>query len=109
MTDENLLGIRGRRALVVGGGFGTGREMSLLLARAGATVVVADVDEDRAKSVAAEAAELGVTATAIAADVTDTPAAERLVNDAASRARRTGSGEQHRRGVDIRRPVLDRR
>ena len=42
--------------LVVGGGSGIGREVAILLARKGAHVVVADVNEQSAKEVAIEAA-----------------------------------------------------
>jgi len=44
--------------LIVGGGSGIGREVSLLLARKGAHIVVADLNETAAKEVAAEAARL---------------------------------------------------
>ncbi len=42
--------------LVIGGGSGIGREVALLLARKGAHVVVADMNDEAAKEVAAEAA-----------------------------------------------------
>jgi rhamnose utilization protein RhaD (predicted bifunctional aldolase and dehydrogenase)/NAD(P)-dependent dehydrogenase (short-subunit alcohol dehydrogenase family) len=42
--------------LVVGGGSGIGREVALLLARKGAHIVVADINDDAAKSVAEEVA-----------------------------------------------------
>ena len=42
--------------LVVGGGSGIGREVALLLARKGAHIVVADINEDAAKHVAEEVA-----------------------------------------------------
>lgn len=44
--------------LVIGGGSGIGREVALLLAKKGAHVVVADMNEDAAKGVACEAATL---------------------------------------------------
>jgi rhamnose utilization protein RhaD (predicted bifunctional aldolase and dehydrogenase)/NAD(P)-dependent dehydrogenase (short-subunit alcohol dehydrogenase family) len=44
--------------LVVGGGSGIGREVALLLARKGAHIVVADINEDAAKGVAEEAAAI---------------------------------------------------
>jgi rhamnose utilization protein RhaD (predicted bifunctional aldolase and dehydrogenase)/NAD(P)-dependent dehydrogenase (short-subunit alcohol dehydrogenase family) len=44
--------------LVIGGGSGIGREVALLLARAGAHVVVADMNEAARKEVAAEAAAI---------------------------------------------------
>ncbi len=46
-------------ALVIGGGSGIGREVVLLLAKAGANVVVADLDEATAKAAADEACTLG--------------------------------------------------
>ena len=46
------------KAIVTGGASGMGRAFSLELARAGATVVVADLDEAKMAEVAAEAAEL---------------------------------------------------
>jgi rhamnose utilization protein RhaD (predicted bifunctional aldolase and dehydrogenase)/NAD(P)-dependent dehydrogenase (short-subunit alcohol dehydrogenase family) len=45
--------------LVVGGASGVGRETALLLAKKGAHVVVADVDREGARKVAAEAGALG--------------------------------------------------
>ena len=50
---NDLLGLDGQPALVVGGGYGSGRVTAMLLARAGARVAVADIDADRAASVAA--------------------------------------------------------
>ena len=44
--------------LVIGGGSGIGREVALLLARKGAHIVIADMNEDAAKDVAREAANL---------------------------------------------------
>jgi len=46
-------------ALVIGGGSGIGREVVLLLAKAGANVVVADLDVATAKTAADEACALG--------------------------------------------------
>jgi rhamnose utilization protein RhaD (predicted bifunctional aldolase and dehydrogenase)/NAD(P)-dependent dehydrogenase (short-subunit alcohol dehydrogenase family) len=46
-------------ALVIGGGSGIGREVVLLLAKAGANVVVADLDVATAKAAAEEACTLG--------------------------------------------------
>jgi 3-oxoacyl-[acyl-carrier protein] reductase len=51
---KEVLGLEGQQALVVGGGFGIGRETALLLARAGAKVAVADIDPERAAGVAHE-------------------------------------------------------
>jgi 3-oxoacyl-[acyl-carrier protein] reductase len=82
MADDNILGISGKKALVVGGGFGMGRETALLLARAGVDVVVADMDADRAKAVQAEVETHGVNSGSLSADVTDRAQAEQLVTSA---------------------------
>src|ERR671934_405058 len=60
VMTENILGLKGKPALVVGGGFGIGRASALLLGQAGADVAVADLDKDRALAVAGELEGLGV-------------------------------------------------
>ncbi len=82
--DANVLGLAGKNALVVGGGFGMGRETALLLARVGANVAVADLDLGRADAVRLEVEALGVRATAIAGDVTKPADARRVVDEAVS-------------------------
>lgn len=82
--DTDLFGLDGKAALVVGGGFGIGRASALLLARAGADVVVADLDESRAIAVAKEITGLGRRATACTGDITDRAQAEDLVAAAAA-------------------------
>ncbi len=82
MTMTDLWSIEGRKALVVGGGFGMGRDTSVLLARAGADVAVADLDADRAASVRDEITALGREAFALTADVTTRAAAESVVAEA---------------------------
>ena len=77
MTLIDRFGLDGKAALVVGGGYGIGRETALLLAEAGARVAVADVDRERAASVADE-----VDGVAIVGDVTDPDGAWRVVDEA---------------------------
>ena len=84
MTNPNILGLQGRRALVVGGGFGMGRASALLLADAGADVAVADLDRDRATEVASEVRAKGVKSVALSADVTVDAAAKELIGQAAA-------------------------
>jgi 3-oxoacyl-[acyl-carrier protein] reductase len=60
--------LTGRRALVTGGGQGVGAVIGRALASAGATVVINDVDPDRAGECASE---IGHGAVGHAADVTD--------------------------------------
>ncbi len=74
---QDLFGLEGHRALVVGGGYGTGRLTAELLARAGASVAVADIDAARAANVAAE-----IGGHAIEADVTTEAGANAAVDEA---------------------------
>jgi 2-deoxy-D-gluconate 3-dehydrogenase len=77
--------MRGRAALVVGGGQGMGRASALLLARLGAAVAVLDEVAERAAAVADEARAAGARAEPLVADVTDAAAAEAAVGEAARR------------------------
>lgn len=63
--------LRGRVALVTGGGTGIGREISLALARHGADVALASRDRDHLDPTAAEIRELGVRAAVSETDVRD--------------------------------------
>jgi NAD(P)-dependent dehydrogenase (short-subunit alcohol dehydrogenase family) len=58
-------------ALVTGSGSGIGRAVAVLLAREGATALVADVNEQAARTVAAEIASAGGKAEPLPLDVTD--------------------------------------
>ena len=61
----------GKIALVTGAGSGIGRDIALLYARQGATVVVADIQPEAATAVAGEIAEAGGTASTQALNVAD--------------------------------------
>jgi NAD(P)-dependent dehydrogenase (short-subunit alcohol dehydrogenase family) len=82
MSATDLFGIQGHKALVVGGGYGMGRETCLHLATAGADVAVADLDLSRAECVRDEVIALGPKGYALTGDVTDRAAAEALVQAA---------------------------
>ena len=69
MTSERDMD--GRVALVTGGGSGLGRATSIELARAGALVVVADVNVEGAKATVERIQQDGGNAQAVALDVTD--------------------------------------
>ena len=62
--------IEGRGAVVIGGGSGIGRGISLGLARSGARTIVADIDPETAEQVATELRALGADAHAAQVDAT---------------------------------------
>lgn len=63
------MGVRGRVAVITGGGAGIGRATALLFAREGAKVVVADVDREAGAATVAQIAAEGGEATFVAVDV----------------------------------------
>ncbi|MEA4848799.1 MAG: SDR family NAD(P)-dependent oxidoreductase [Clostridiaceae bacterium] len=71
----------GKVAIVTGAGSarGIGRETSLLLAKEGALVVVADMNFEGAKSVAREVEALGGTALPVQVDITDEASVKAMV------------------------------
>jgi len=78
MTEAPINRFEGGFSLVAGGATGIGRALAQELARRGSRVVIADVDLDRAQSVAAA---IGPAASAKACDVADRQAVERLAAD----------------------------
>jgi NAD(P)-dependent dehydrogenase (short-subunit alcohol dehydrogenase family) len=74
--------LSGKSAIVTGAGRGIGRETALLLARAGAALAIADIDENSAQGVAAEIRALGGKAIGVRADVTSAESAQAMVRAA---------------------------
>jgi NAD(P)-dependent dehydrogenase (short-subunit alcohol dehydrogenase family) len=74
----------GKVAIVTGGGSGIGEAVSRELARRGARVIIADIDDDAAKQVAAAIADDGGQATASRVDVSQEQDITRLVQDTAA-------------------------
>ncbi len=69
-----------KTVIVTGGASGIGEACVQLLAREGANVVVADLNEDHAKKTAAEVEKSGGKAAAFAVDVSDPKAVEAMVD-----------------------------
>src|SRR4051812_47294264 len=72
----------GRVALVTGGGSGIGRATALELGRRGASVLVVDVEGDKAEAVAAEISAAKGVAAGLKADVTDEAQVTAMVQQA---------------------------
>jgi NAD(P)-dependent dehydrogenase (short-subunit alcohol dehydrogenase family) len=79
LAIQELFDLRGEVAIVTGGAQGLGREMGIGLAEAGASVVVADLNLQRAQEVAQEIEKLGVGSLAVAVDVTQKDQVEEMV------------------------------
>lgn len=92
--------LRGKVALVTGGGRGLGEATCHVLGAAEASVVVADIKHDLAKKVAADVMATGAKATALEVDVAD----ERSVADAVRSARAEHGGIDvlvNNAGIDV--------
>jgi 3-oxoacyl-[acyl-carrier protein] reductase len=74
--------MQGRTAVVTGAAQGLGEAIARTLGARGANVVLADLNEDGASHVAGEIAAAGAATRAVAADVRDPAAIERLVAEA---------------------------
>ncbi len=73
------LGLKGKVAIVTGGGRGIGEAICLAFAREGAHVVVSDIDFENAKSVSEKIRAMGVKAIAVKTDVSQWEEARKLV------------------------------
>lgn len=81
---SNLISLRGRTAVVTGGAAGIGRAISKRLAEAGATLVIGDLDEAKAKETAAEFASFGGKHLGASLDVNDHASVSALADLAVS-------------------------
>jgi 3-oxoacyl-[acyl-carrier protein] reductase len=77
-------GLAGRVAIVTGGAHGIGRHYCLRFAQEGASVVVADLDGEGARSVAKEITNGGGTALAVDVDVSDASSLDRMMSEVCS-------------------------
>ena len=72
--------LKNRIAIITGAGQGIGRALALGLAREGAKVVIADINEETAASVSREVQAFGETALAIRTDVSNEESVEIMVD-----------------------------
>ncbi len=79
---QKAFDLNGRIAVVTGGASGIGQAIAEVLASAGARVLVADINENEAESVAARIREAGGDATAHGVDVSEQPQVEALTQRA---------------------------
>jgi NAD(P)-dependent dehydrogenase (short-subunit alcohol dehydrogenase family) len=80
MSDRSRLD--GKVAIVTGGGGGIGRGIALELARAGADVVIAEIEPARADEAAARVQDLGRRALPVVADLSDGAQVRAMVSEA---------------------------
>ena len=83
---ESMFRLDGRLALVTGASSGLGRHFALVLARAGASVVVAARRAENLKALVEEIRSLGAAADAVGLDVTDAASVTRCFDEIAARA-----------------------
>ena len=80
-----MMDLKGKSALICGGGGGIGRAIALALARAGARIAVADIAKDNAEKVCAEAKALGVDTMVCPVDLTKKAEVDRMVAEIVGR------------------------
>ena len=73
--------LKGKVALVAGGGQGIGEGISLCFAEEGADVAIADINADNAKKVAEKIEAMGCKALALSADLTEDNEAQKTVRE----------------------------
>jgi NAD(P)-dependent dehydrogenase (short-subunit alcohol dehydrogenase family) len=83
LSLEDLFGLRGKHAAIIGGGLGIGRASAELLSQAGAAVAVVDIERQRAEAVARALEAAGGRAVALSADVLDAPRGAEVLREAA--------------------------
>ena len=76
------LGLKGKTAIVTGGGSNIGRAITLALAAEGCNVVIADIDEPQAQRVVEKCIESGGSGIAVKTDVSDWEQVQTMVKKA---------------------------
>ena len=85
MSVLDAFSLSGKVSVVTGGNRGIGRALATALAEAGSDIVLLIRDRDHAAAAVTELQELGVTALAVTADVTDPQQVQRAVEEVLSR------------------------
>ncbi len=100
-----MSGFEGRVAIITGGGQGIGKAVAKRMLEAGATVVIAEIDEEAAREVEHEYADLG-TVCFIPADVTDEASIKALMEET---YRQFGRIDilMNNAGISANRPIAD--
>jgi len=98
--------LQGKVAVVIGGAQGIGRAIALGLGREGASIVVADLQGDKAKSVANEIQGSGTEALAVEVDVASEMAVKRLAKETSDRFGRVDVLVNDA-GIYLKAPVVD--
>ncbi|MFC2035378.1 SDR family NAD(P)-dependent oxidoreductase [Chloroflexota bacterium] len=78
------LGLKGKTAIVTGGGSNIGRAISMTLAKEGANVVIADIDQKQMEKVVATIEASGGKAISVKTDITSYTEVEAMVNKSVS-------------------------
>jgi 3-oxoacyl-[acyl-carrier protein] reductase len=73
------MSLKGKAALVTGGAQGIGKAIAVRLAQEGANIAIADIDFDSAQSAVSDVKNLGVTAVAFQADVSESSQVDDLI------------------------------
>ena len=81
-ATTDMLGLKGKTAIIWGGGQGMGESSALYLGRAGCRLAVVDMHPARAEEVAARLIAQGFSAKGIVADITDESEVERATDEA---------------------------
>src|SRR3712207_8568191 len=85
MSVLDAFSLSGKVSVITGGNRGIGRALATALAEAGSDIVLLVRDRDGTATAVAELEELGVTALAVTADVTDPEQVQRAVEEVLSR------------------------
>lgn len=80
MDYKELFSLKGKSALITGGGRGLGKAMAEALAQAGANIAIVDVDNSTAQQTANELSSYGVNAIGLQVDVTKEDQVQEVVN-----------------------------